>query len=57
MKDIINKNDKGELHGYQEYYWSNGELYYKGLFYNGVQIDYEEWYGYGGGKLEKVFYI
>ncbi len=57
MRDIINKNDKGELHGYQEYYyWYNGELYYKGFFNNGIRIDYQEWYWYRS-ELIKTFHI
>ncbi len=54
MKDIINKNDKGELHGYIEWYWPNG--WYKGFFNNGVLVDYYEEYWHTG-KLEKTFYI
>ncbi len=55
MKEIINKNDKGELHGYQEWYWC-GELSFKGFYNNNIIVDYEEEYNYSG-KLEKSFYI
>ncbi len=57
MKVIINRNNKGQLHGYQEIYRANGELWGKYFFNNGVQIDYEEFY-WGDGQLEnKNFYI
>ncbi len=56
MKEIINRNNKGLFHGYQERYRANGELWVKGFYNNDIEIDYEEWY-YTNGKLEKVFYI
>ncbi len=56
MKEIINKNNKGELHGYQEWYYSNGELYYKGFYNNGIRFAYEE-EGYYNCKLKKSFHI
>ncbi len=36
MKDIINRNDKGQWHGYIERYWFNGKLDYKCFFNNGI---------------------
>lgn len=42
MKDIIIKNDKNELHGYQEWYSFSGVLYIKGVYKNGKEIGYEE---------------
>jgi antitoxin component YwqK of YwqJK toxin-antitoxin module len=56
MKDIINLNSKGKLHGYQEQYCPDGKLYFKGFYNNGIQVDYEEFYNYNS-KLEKGFYI
>ncbi len=57
MIGIVNKNNKGQLHGYQEWY-TGGKLYLKGFWYNGKLDDYEEWYYYYyGGKLKKTFYI
>ena len=40
-EDISNTNDKGE---YQEWYWDNDELYYRGTFKNLKLIGYEEWH-------------
>jgi len=48
-------NSEGDFHGYQEWYWNNGGLHYKGFYNNGIKIDYEEDYYISG--LEKVFYI
>ncbi len=56
MKDIINKNYKGKLHGYQEWYGYNAKLHGKCFFNNGIRVDYEEWY-YSNGRLKKTFYI
>ncbi len=56
MKDIINKNDKGKLHGYQERY-ANGKLGIKCFYNNDIPVDYQEFY-WDDGKLEnKNFYI
>ncbi len=58
MKDITNINDRGEFHGYQEAYWSNGDLSYKCFYNNGIEVDYEELYYYSNGKLRvKTFNI
>ncbi len=58
MRDIINRNDKGQLHGYHEVYLGDGDIWFKCFFNNGIQVDYEEWYYYGGGNLKfKSFYI
>ncbi len=57
MKNIINKNNKGQLHGHQEWYYYR-DLYYKCFYNNGVIVDYEEYYNYYNGKLRfKRFYI
>ena len=42
MKDITNKNNKGELHGYQEWYHHNHTIWLRGNVKNGVEIGYEE---------------
>ncbi len=55
MKDIKNLNSKGQWHGYQEWYFE-GKLYFKGFFYNGELIDYDEIY-YSNGELKKIFFI
>ncbi len=57
MKSIINKNDKGRYHGYQEWYYSDGKLLYKGFYNNDMPVDYQECY-WDDDKLEnKNFYI
>jgi len=43
-KDINPKNDKGDLHGYQEIYDSYGALYYIGIWKNNRRIGYQEWH-------------
>ncbi len=57
MKDIININNKGERHGYQEWYWFNGNLDYKCFYNNGIEVDYEERYWLNGKLRHKSFYI
>ncbi len=57
MKNIENYNDKGKLHGYQEIYWSNDKLGYKGFYNNGIEVDYEEFYLFNGKLADKSFYI
>ncbi len=56
MKDITNINDKGLYHGYQEWYYTNGNLGYKCLYNNGIRVDYEEYHSSDVG-LKKTFYI
>ncbi len=56
MRDIRNYNDKGLHHGYQEWYFSNGNIGLKGFWYNGIEVDYEEFHYYSG-RLIKTFYI
>jgi hypothetical protein len=40
-KHIKNLNDKGDLHGYQEWYDNHG-LWLRGIVKNGIEIGYEE---------------
>ncbi len=56
MKEITNRNSKGLLHGYQEWYL-NGKLCYKCFFNkNGIKVDYQEHY-WLNGELEKTYHI
>ncbi len=57
MKDITNRNDKGQRHGYQERYWYNGNLGVKCFYNNGTHVDYVEWYHLKGKLARKTFYI
>jgi hypothetical protein len=45
MKNITNRNNKGQRHGYQEWYWNDGDLWYRGSYKNGRLIRYEEYHG------------
>ncbi len=56
-KNIENLNSKGQYHGYQEWYYSNGELWYKGFCYNGELVDYEEFHYYNSKLILKRFFI
>ena len=56
-KDITPRNEKGELHGCWESYYSNGQLHFKGNYINGKLHGYSESY-YSNGKLKsKIYYI
>jgi len=56
-KDITPLNNKGEPHGYWEYYLIGGQLVYKRFFHNGKQIGYAEWYHWNNSdKLNKKAY-
>ena len=43
-KEIINKNDKFQLHGYQEWYSVNNRIRFRGCYKNGKRIGYTEWH-------------
>ena len=43
-KDIINKNDKRQWHGYQEWYVNN-KLWFRCNYKNDKINGYIEWYG------------
>lgn len=44
MKNIINRNSKGEIHGYQELYWNKTKLAFKGKRKNDKPIGYGEYH-------------
>ena len=44
MKDIRNKNSRGQSHGYQEWYGYH-ELIYRGNYKNNERIGYAEYHG------------
>jgi antitoxin component YwqK of YwqJK toxin-antitoxin module len=56
-KDIVNENDKGQLHGEQIGYYDNGHIMYKHNYNNGNK--HGELIGYwGNGKIfYKEYYI
>jgi len=43
-KNIEPRNDKGQKHGYWEEYYFNGQLKYKGNYYDGKRHGYREEY-------------
>ena len=45
MKEIVNYNNKGQLHGYQEWYTDNKKISHRGNWRNNKMIGYIEWYG------------
>jgi hypothetical protein len=53
MRDIINKNNKGDFHGYNEWYWNSGKLRFRGNMKNNKVIGYTEWHGF----KETEYYI
>lgn len=46
MKQIMNRNEKEELHGYQQWYYNNITLHIRGNMKNGDNIGYIEWHNY-----------
>jgi len=56
-KDITPTNNKGERHGYWEWYWADGNLWYKRFYHNGKRVGYEEFYDWcDTSKLTKKKY-
>jgi len=50
-KDITPINQKGQAHGYWEWYRTyNGSLLCKRFFNNGKEVGYSEWYRYDNGN-------
>jgi len=57
-KDIAPYNDKGQPHGYWEWYYYNGDLMCKRFYQNGKRVGYGEVYNFYNCKLlEKKYYI
>ena len=59
-KDITPLNNKGEPHGYWEWYWYNGKLMYKCFYHNDKEVGYEEFYDWNNndGRLtEKNYHL
>jgi antitoxin component YwqK of YwqJK toxin-antitoxin module len=57
MKHIKPINNKGEPHGYWEYYYHNDNLWYKGNFINRKQHGYWEFYLTNNELKSKEYYI
>ena len=56
MKNIIPHNKKGLPHGYWERYFNNGSIEFKGFYYNGKEVGYEEYY-FNNELDYKTYYI
>ena len=53
-KSNINSFDSdGKKHGYQEWYWSNGQIWYRCVMKHNLEFGYEEWHN----NKETNFYI
>jgi antitoxin component YwqK of YwqJK toxin-antitoxin module len=56
-QNITPHNDNNLPHGYYEEYFSNGQIWYKGTYINGIITGYWKYY-YDNGKLCcKGYYI
>jgi len=55
-KDIMPVNDKGQRHGYWEWYSWNMELRFKCFYHNGKHVGYDE-YSIGGELNKKRYHI
>ncbi len=53
MNNIININPKGELHDYQERYWTDNKIYYRGIRKNNKRIAYNEFHS----SKHTIYYI
>jgi hypothetical protein len=57
-KNIKPLNNKGQAHGYWEWYWTDSDLMYKGFYENGKEVGYEEYYFHNiGGLTRKKYYL
>ena len=56
-KDIMNKNSKGEYHGYQEMYWTKGNVWCRGEDKHNRNSGYREWYHLNDTIDSIAFYI
>ena len=50
-------NDKGQQHGYWEWYWTNGDVWYKSFFINGQESGYEEFHYSNHNTIELIFHL
>ena len=57
MKDLKPRNSKDQPHGLWEWYYSNGQLGYKGNFINGKQDGLWEWYFSDGRLWYKEYHV
>jgi len=43
-EDIDPTDNNGYFHGYQQWYWTTGKLWYRGKCIHGLEIGYLEWH-------------
>ena len=55
MKDIKTKNNNGNAHGYQEWYFI--DFWFRGCYKNGEPIGYQENHGINTYGAETNFYV
>jgi len=54
-KDILNYNNKGQLHGYLEtYYYQSNKIRIRGNFKNYLEMYYVEWHGSKKTRYNKM---
>jgi len=57
IEDITPYNNKGQRHGYWEWYFFNNLLTFKGNYFNGNKIGYWE-NNWSNGKIyRKIYYL
>jgi len=49
-KDITPRNKNNQPHGYWQSYWTDGTLYYKCFYVNGIVYGYSQLYETNGKK-------
>ena len=56
-KNITQYNKDALEHGYWEMYWSNGQLFNKGNYINGIMNGYWVWYDSDARFWKKQYHI
>jgi len=56
-KNITPLNDKGQRHGYWEYYWATGKIWFRCVYYNGKENGIDEIYLNSGKLRFKNYYL
>ena len=58
MKNIMPYNENRKAHGYWEWYYTNGSLWFKRFYNNNKIVGYEEHYYCSDNKLStKTYFI
>jgi hypothetical protein len=43
-QEIRNYNQKNQFHGYQEWCYEDGNIRFRCIYKNGLEVGYEEWH-------------